>query len=129
MSRTTKLLAVLLILCSPLLTLADTFDEIAAAIKSGNAKEISKYFNANVELTVLANEGVYSRQQAEIILKSFFAQHPPKNIVIQHRGSSAQGARYAIATYESNQSKFRTYIFMKDSGTGLMIHELRFEKE
>ncbi len=117
-------------ICFPFWGLADNFDDVANAIKTGNAKDVAKYFNTNVELTVLDNEGVYSKQQAEIILKSFFAQNPPKSVIIQHRGASAQqGARFAVAIYESVQSKYRTYIFMKDSGSGMMINELRFEKE
>jgi hypothetical protein len=82
-----------------------------------------------VELTVLDNEGVYSKPQAEVILRNFFAQNPPKSVTINHRGSSAQGSKYAIATYECQKGKYRAYIFMKDSGAGMMIQELRFEKE
>jgi ribosome biogenesis GTPase A len=108
---------------------ADTFDEVIAAIKTSNTKDIAKHFNNNVELTVLNKEGVYSKQQAEIILKNFFAENPPKNVTLQHKGSSAQGSRYAIAIYESTQSKYRVYIFMKETGGYASIHELRFEKE
>jgi hypothetical protein len=108
---------------------ADTFDDVVVAIKGSNAKEVAKYFNSSVELTVLSNEGVYSKSQAEIILKNFLAANPPKNVTIQHKGSSAQGSKYAIAVYECQQGKYRAYIFMKDSGSGMLIHELRFEKE
>lgn len=109
--------------------MADTFDDVVAAIKSANAKEVARYFNSSVELTVLNSEGVYSKQQAEIILKNFLAANPPKNVTVQHKGSSAQGSKYAIAVYECQQGKYRAYIFMKDSGAGMLIHELRFEKE
>ena len=108
---------------------ADTFDDVVTAIKSANVKEISKLFNSSIELTVIENEGVYSKSQAEVILRNFFTQNPSQNVTINHRGSSAQGSKYAIATYESAKGKFRTYIFMKDSGAGMMIQELRFEKE
>lgn len=109
--------------------MADTFDDVVAAIKSANSKEVARYFNSSVELTVLNSEGVYSKQQAEIILKNFLAANPPKNVTVQHKGSSAQGSKYAIAVYECQQGKYRAYIFMKDSGAGMLIHELRFEKE
>jgi hypothetical protein len=119
-----------LVLCFTVIcAFADTFDDVAGAIRSSNAKEVAKYFNSSVELTVLNNEGVYSKPQAEIILKNFLAANPPKNVTIQHKGSSAQGSKYAIAVYECQQGKYRAYIFMKDSGAGMLIHELRFEKE
>jgi pyridoxal/pyridoxine/pyridoxamine kinase len=108
---------------------ADTFDEVVIAIKSANSAEVAKYFNSNVELTILTSEGVYSKQQAEIIVKNFFNANPPKNVVIQHKGSSAQGSKYAIANYECAQGKYRVYIFMKESAGKMLIHELRFEKE
>jgi pyridoxal/pyridoxine/pyridoxamine kinase len=108
---------------------ADTFDEVVTAIKSANSAGVAKYFNSNVELTILTSEGVYSKQQAEIIVKNFLTSNPPKNVVIQHKGSSAQGSKYAIANYECAQGKYRVYIFMKESAGKMLIHELRFEKE
>ena len=110
-------------------TVADTFEDVVNAIKNSNSKEVARYFNSSVELTVLNSEGVYSKQQAEIILRNFLAANPPKNVSVQHKGSSAQGSKYAIAVYECQQGKYRAYIFMKDSGAGMLIHELRFEKE
>jgi hypothetical protein len=109
--------------------LADGFDEIVNALKSTNAREVSKFLNSTVELTINDNEGVYSKQQAEIMIKNFLLNNQPKNISIQHRGSSGQSAKYAIANYETAQGKFRVYIFMKDSGSGMLVHEMRFEKE
>lgn len=125
-----KKVMLLLLILNGLIASADTFDEVIVAIKNANAKEVSKYFNNNVELTVLNSEGVYSKPQAEIIVKNFLTANPPKSVTIQHKGSSSQGSKYAIATYESAQGKFRLYIFMKESAPGTMlIHELRFEKE
>ncbi len=109
---------------------ADVFDDVVVAMKAQSAKDIGKLMNTSVELTINDNEGVYSKQQAEIMLRNFFAQNQPKTITIQHKGSSGQGAKYAIAIYESAQGKFRVYIFMKDNGSGAaLIHEMRIEKE
>ena len=108
--------------------MADSFDDVVGAIKISNAREISKFMNSSVELTINNNEGVYSKQQAEIMLKNFFSQNSFKSIAIQHRGVSPD-AKYAIANYETSQGKYRVYIFMKDGGSGLLVHEMRFEKE
>ncbi len=113
----------------PLSVWADGFDDLMLAMKNGQAAGITKFFNNNVELTLLDNEGIYSKLQAEQMLKNFFIQHPPKTVNIQHRGSSAQGAKYAIAIYEATNGKFRTYIFMKDNGNGLQVNEFRIERE
>jgi len=123
-----KYISVLFLLFSVSLY-ADTFDDVAIAIKNSNTKEISKYFNSTVELTILENEGVYSKPQAEVMLKNFFTQNPTTSVSINHRGSSAQGSKYAIAIYECQKGKYRVYIFIKESQTGSIIQELRFEKE
>lgn len=123
------LLIGLLLAWFPVVALADTFDDILTQMRAANAKELVKYFSGSVELTLLDNEGIYSKQQAEQMLRNFFNQNPPKNLNIQHKGASGQGAKYAIATYESANGKFRTYLFLKDSGNGLLIHEFRIERE
>lgn len=109
--------------------MADPFDDMVQAMKNAQTSGVTRFFSSSVELTLLENEGIYSKQQSEQMLKNFFAQHPPKNVNIQHKGSSAQGAKYAIITYEASNGKFRTYIFMKDNGQGLQVNEFRIERE
>lgn len=108
---------------------ADVFDDVVNGLKTQNAKEVAKYLNGNVDLTINNQEGVYSKQQAEMMIKNFLVQNPPKTVTVQHRGSSAQGAKYAIANYETEQGKFRVYIFMKMVGAQMLVHEMRIEKE
>jgi hypothetical protein len=55
---------------------ADIFDDIALALKTGNSKELAKYFRPRVELKVGSNEDIYSKAQAEMILKDFFEKNP-----------------------------------------------------
>lgn len=124
----TLAIAVLLL---PVSAWADGFDDVVGALKNSSPEQVSKYLNANVELTLLDNESLCSKAQAEQMLKKFFERYPARNVSIQHRGASGAGAKYAIANYESQSGvKFRVYIFMKDTGKGtLLIHELRIEKE
>ena len=124
-----KYILVLALTFSASMVFADSFDDIITALKSSNVKEVSKFFNNTVELTINDNEGVYSKQQAEMMVKNFLANNQPKNVVIQHKGASGQTAKYAIANYETSQGKFRVYVFMKDNGSGMLVHEMRFEKE
>ncbi len=125
-----KLLFLLVVVvAAPFASKADGFDDIMVAMRNGQTPGITKFFSSNVELTLLENEGIYSKLQSEQMLKNFFKQHPPKKVSIQHKGSSAQGAQYAIITYEATNGKFRAYIFMKDNGNGLQVNEFRIERE
>jgi hypothetical protein len=109
---------------------ADVFDDIGSAIRSGDARLIARYFNSNVDLTIFNQEEVYSKAQAEMVLKDFFSKNSPKNFTIIHKGVSKEGARYAIGTLTTSQGQnIRTYFFVKDIGGSSYIQELRFERE
>lgn len=110
----------------PFISKADVFDDVVLTIKSNKSDVVSKFLNANVEITLLETESLCSKAQAEQMLKKFFDTYPSKVINIKHRGASAQGAKYAIASYETESGlKLRLYIFMKNN----LIHELKVERE
>jgi hypothetical protein len=109
---------------------ADIFDDLAGALKTGNASEVARYFDNSVELKTGDKSAVYSKNQGELVLKQFFSTHPAKNFTVIHRGSSAKGARYAIGTYQtSNGENYRVYIYIKESSGKLFVQEITFEKE
>ena len=108
---------------------ADIFDDIAIAIKAGNSKEISRYFSERVEMKVGDNEDIYSKAQAEMILKDFFDKNSPVNFVIKHKGASQKGLSYVIGMLQTSTGSYRAMIRFKQVGNQLLIQELRFEKE
>jgi hypothetical protein len=102
-------------------------DAIVLAFKTGSSKELGKYLNANVELAILENEDVYSKTQAELLLKDFFLKHTPTNFIIIHEGGK-EGSRYAIGTLSTNKGDFRVYFLLKTQQGNSVIHQLRIEK-
>ena len=108
----------------------DIYQEIAAAVRSGNSKEVAKYFNTNVDLTILTQEDTYSKTQAELIIKDFFEKNTPKSFILIHQGTSKEGAMYAIGTLVTTQRvTLRTSFFIKQTSGKYYIRELRFEKD
>ena len=103
--------------------------DINNAIRSGNYKMVASFFNESVELNIPGNEGLYSKAQAELILKDFFSKNLPKNFTSKHGGESKEGAKFTIGTLETSTGSFRTYFFIKKEGANLIIKELRIEKE
>lgn len=103
-------------------------DEIVSAINKGDAGLLSTYFNNTIELTLLEKEGVYSKTQAEVILKNFFTQNPPKQFEILHQGGK-ESSKYAIGNFISNEKTYRITLFFKTEDTRLLIHQLRIENE
>lgn len=106
---------------------ADVVDEIAAAIRSGNAKELSKYFSSNVELKVLDQENIYSKAQAEMILRDFFAKHSVKTFVVAHKSAPKNDSQFAIGNLEAATGKYRLHVFLKRSGDKFVIQQFRIE--
>lgn len=108
---------------------AQSFDKIAGAMKSGDAATIASYFESNVEITIKDEGNSYSKNQAEIMLKNFFATNKPSSFTVAHEGTSPEGSKYFIGNYISNTGKFRTYVYAKPSGGSLIIQEIRIEQQ
>jgi len=117
-------------LATAVVALADIYTDISNAIRSGDAKAVARYFNNTVDLTILDQEEVYSKAQAEQILRDFFSKNAPRSFTLIHKGVSKEGAKYAIGTLITAQGiEYRTYFFVKQTTTGEQIQELRFEKQ
>jgi hypothetical protein len=109
---------------------ADVYEDIANSIRTGNASQLAAYFAANIDLTVIDKENVYSKAQAEFILKDFFAKNPPKTFTVLHKGSSPEGMQYTIGNLVTENGKtFRTSFYVKNSGGKYLLQELRIEIE
>ncbi len=112
--------------------LLNTFNNIpqgiASAFKTGNSKALAKFFNTNIELVILDNEDVYSKQQAELIVQSFFNKHRPKSFKVISQGGNTK-SKYAIANLRTSRGTFRVYFLIKIHKKEPYIHQLTIEAE
>ena len=108
---------------------AQGFDNIAGGFKTGDAAAIAKNFEGNVEITIKTGSTSYSKSQAEMVLKSFFAAHKPKTFTIAHDGTSPQGSKYFIGNLTTTSGNYRTYVYAKTVNNQLVIQEIRFEEQ
>ncbi len=106
---------------------ADIVDDLALNFKNGNSKEIAKNFASSVELIMIDQEDVYSKVQAEQILKDFFVKNPPLKTTIIHRVNTNPSWRLSILSLATKTGKFRVTITMKvnKASNSLLITELR----
>jgi hypothetical protein len=107
-------------------TLLVSIDEVVSAMKSGNAAQVARFFDTSVEITMPDKSNSFSKTQAEIILKDFFANNPVKGFEVIHKGENA-GSQYCIGTLITKNGSFRTTVFMKQKGDAQLLQELRFE--
>ena len=102
--------------------------QIAATFKSGNAKELAKHFGKTVDLSVLDKEKVYSKAQAELIIKDFFSKHNPTGFKVIHQGASKAGMRYGIGELQTVKGNFRVSFYTKKNSAGsVVIQQLRID--
>jgi hypothetical protein len=125
----TKVILILVVSISSIAFAVDIIDGISTAIRSGNPKNISKYFIENIDLKVIAKEDVYSKEQAEMILKDFFSKHPVKSFTVAHKSEPKAGSQYVIGTLETGNGKFRIYFLIKTTGSNTLIQQFRIETE
>ena len=108
-------------------TVADMSDELIVHVKAGNAKEIAKYLAGTVELTILSDENVYSKVQAEAILKDFFAKHQPSSVKLLHKITSNPNYRYTVLVLNTTNGAYRVSFTIKNTGGTFLVSEIRIE--
>lgn len=103
-------------------------EQIIVSLKSGNSKNLSEFFNQNVELVVPESDNVYSKAQAQQIVGNFFSVYTPVGFNIIHQGGK-EGAKYVIGNLSTKNGIFRVYFLLKQSEGKDYIHQLRIEKQ
>jgi len=107
----------------------ELFNPMKDALKTGNAKEVVKFFNTSVDMDIEGTVDTYSKAQAEFVLRDFFKKHPPTEFNIVHTGASKLGLQYAIGRYTSNGENYNVMIRVKEVDKVNLIHEINFVKE
>jgi len=106
---------------------SDVIDDISSCIRSANTKELSKYFSSTVSMTLLNDEGIYSRVQAEIILRDFFGRNVPTHVKISHRLDSNPNFRYVVLHLETSKDTFRVSYKLTNNDNTFQVTEFRIE--
>ena len=115
---------VLLAFASLAMTLNDSIDEIVGHIKNGNSKELSGFFSSTVSITLLNDDGVYSKVQAEIILKEFFNRYQPKEVSQIQKVDNNPNHRYVAFQLKTEDRTFRVTIKLISDNDSFKITEL-----
>lgn len=105
----------------------DIPDQVADAIRTGNAKSVSKFFADNVDLKVLDQENIYSRAQAELILKDFFTKHPVQEFTIVHKSVPKNDSQFATGTLKTTNGNYRVHYLMKTAAGVMTVTQFRIE--
>ncbi|MDX9845562.1 MAG: DUF4783 domain-containing protein [Tenuifilaceae bacterium] len=107
---------------------SDSFIEtITNIFKTGNSSELGKHLNPTVELELLEEENIFSKAQAELLMKDFFTKNKPSSFKVNHQGNKGNTS-FAIGTLVTQSGSFRVSVFMKIDKDKLLIHQIRVER-
>ncbi|MDA3909916.1 MAG: DUF4783 domain-containing protein [Bacteroidales bacterium] len=110
---------------------APVFDipvKIFKAIEIGDVENLSVHFSESIELIILDQEDIYSRQQANLILKDFFNKNRPTKFTVLHQGGTEK-AKYAIGKLVTSSGTYRVHFLVKMKDGKPLIHQLRIQEE
>ncbi|NJB86288.1 hypothetical protein GGR26_002056 [Lewinella marina] len=109
---------------------AQSLGAITQALGKGDTDALSALMDGEVELSLLEDENLYSRDQARKKLAAFFATHKPSGFSQVHQGSSkSDNAEYCIGNLSTSTGAFRVYIYVAKQGERMLLQELRFDRE
>ncbi|MEO5997912.1 MAG: DUF4783 domain-containing protein [Chitinophagaceae bacterium] len=102
-------------------------DDVVVALKSGNASQLSKYFDSRVDIGLPDKSDNYSRTQGEMVIKDFFGSNGVRNFELKYK-SEKGGANYCVGTLQTRNGNYRTTLFMRQKGDRQYLQDISFQK-
>lgn len=103
-------------------------EDVLVALRTGNASQLAKHFDTRIDVTLPDKTDNFSRNQAEMIIKDFFAANEVRNFTVKHQGEN-EGSKFYIGTLQTRNGNFRTKIYMKKKGGQEVVKEITFQRE
>lgn len=121
------ILLLILFAVTPVITAQTISKEIVTAFEKGDAKKLSKHLHKNLEIKLLDNIQMVSKNQATRLLQEFFDKHPPSSFTITYEGTK-QGSKYGIGKLQSKDSTYRVNVYFMNQENENLIYILTIEK-
>jgi len=104
-------------------------DQVAQALKAGNAAQLGTYFADNVDLTIGEVEEVFAKAKAVEQLTQFFQQNSVTDFHKLHQGKSDGGLQYVIGNLSTRETDFRVSFYIKSTGDKEVVQQLMIDEE
>ena len=106
-------------------TLKDLTDDVANALKQGNAAELVKHFAEKVSIKVLNQEDLLSKSQAQALIEDFFNKHKVKSYQTSHTSIVNGDQQFITGSLDTSTGKYRISILVR----GNVISQFRIEND
>jgi hypothetical protein len=108
---------------------ADLSNDVIEAIRKGDAAKIAVNFTDKIDLKIFEQEDVYSKAQAESVLKDFFTKNKVKSFTTSHSSTVKAGNQFVVGTLETSTGKYRLSFLIKKIAEKYLISQFRIENE
>lgn len=98
--------------------------EIYKSLHNKDIKTLATTFNATIEISLPQGVGVYSQNQAEMVLTDFFSTLDNCEITIDHEKSVGESTS-TICTCKTSKKTYRIYVLTQNKN----IQQLRIEEQ
>lgn len=102
-------------------------DDVIAALNRGDATELARYIDDNIEIGLPDKTDTYSRAQALMIFRDFFANSGVRSFEVKHQGDNG-GRQFCIGTLNTRTGAYRTTVFMTTKNGKQLVKEIRFQE-
>lgn len=103
------------------------YSDLERAFSRGDEKAILMHSGDKLLLEIDKKESVYSKAQAEMILRDFFEKNRPTSFKLIFKGNSKGNSAYSVGILESQAKKYRITITLKENGSLFKIEQLKIE--
>ena len=108
----------------------NNIDPITNALQAGDIDQLATYFDGQIEMAILEDSDLYSKQAAINKLQAFFADHQPTTFKQLHKGvSEGQKSSFFIGDLNTPTASYRIYIYLQEKNGKSFIQELRIDEE
>lgn len=105
-----------------------TFDNLAVGLKQGNEKIVLAQVVDKLLLNIDQKEAVYSKSQAEMILKNFFKKNPPLRFEYIFVGKKSN-VNCAVGILSCKEKEYRISITLKEVVPVYKLEQLTIEQK
>ncbi len=105
-------------------------EDLSKAFEQGNASAISQHFQKNLHISFNNSQSVYSKSQAQIILKDFFEAEQVKEYKVNLRSYTENNeVLYLISTLNTQKSEYLVYLAFKYQNNKYLLSEMQFKRQ
>lgn len=105
-----------------------SIDSVKSAIHAGSSRDLAVYFNESLSLNINGQQGDYSKNQAELVMKDFFRKNQALSFSIIFKSESTPNINSYIGDFQSIQGIFKVMITVVQENNFPKIYSLEFIK-